>query len=321
MTARTFLHGLGVLLGFLFVFIGGGKINGIPATVAPLAGIGIGEPLVVLVGWGEVAVGLLLVHPKAHRVAGMVLALWLMGAIGVHARAGDLVGTLVPGALGVFGLLLAFRSAAVDWSEVGPAPLAKLPEPLSQRIRFVLRQTALGFFFRWAVGGIAFWASLPLLALSHARLTGEGQGRGRLELLSLYLLFYGYGVGGIWSFVGHFFMSDTVAASVGWAAGSPFQKELAFYALGTGTVGLLTPWIRNHFWLAAALTPSIFGYGAALTHVKEYLTTGNDAPMNWGFGPVVANITIPTVVLVTVWLYLRSGGTPTTRTRGVASAL
>ena len=126
--------------------------------------------------------------------------------------------------------------------------------------------------------------------------------------LLLYVLFYGYGIGGIWNFVGHFFAADMVAASVGWPAGNPFQQELAFYALGTGAVGLLTPWVRDRFWMAAALAPSIFVYGAAFTHVQDYLVNDNTAPANWSVAAVAANLIIPTVVLGLLWAYARAGG-------------
>jgi len=45
-------------------------------------------------------------------------------------------------------------------------------------------------------------------------------------------------------------MSDTVAASVEWQLGSPFQRELASYHLGLGCAGLSCLWIRDRFWLA-----------------------------------------------------------------------
>ena len=186
----------------------------------------------------------------------------------------DLVGATLPLGLATFGLVLAWVAPPARWPEAWPAPLGRLPVP----------------------------------GLSQARRLGAPDRRTRLELVLLYVLFYGYGVGGAWNFAGHFFAADMVASSVGWAAGSPFQQELAFYALGTGTVGLLTPWIRDRFWLAAALAPSIFVYGAAFTHVEDYLVSGNDAPMNWSFTAVGANLLIPTAVLALTWVYARMGG-------------
>lgn len=182
-----------------------------------------------------------------------------------------------------------------------PAPLSSLPHGWRRVVPFVLRQVGVAFLLRWAFGGLLFWAALPVLALADCRRRGV---EGRHETASsvvLYLLFYGYGAGGLWNFVGHFFMSDAVAASVGWAAGSPFQQELAFYALGTGVVALMTPWWRDRFWVAAALAPSLFVYGAAYTHVEDFLVNGNTAPANWSIAAVGANVVIPTVVLLSTW--------------------
>lgn len=189
-----------------------------------------------------------------------------------------------------------------------PAPLQWLPQSSAGRTAFTVRQLGAAFLIRWAVGGVLFWCALPLLALAHARNVAASDRIQRIGYLLLYLLFYGYGVGGIWNFVGHFFAADLVAASVGWAAGSPFQQELAFYALGTGIVGLLTPWLRDRFWIAAAVAPSVFVYGAAWTHVQDYFANGNTAPMNWSFAAVGANLIIPTVVLGLLWAYARAGG-------------
>lgn len=219
--------------------------------------------------------------------------------------------------LGVLaGLLLMHVSVHGLNAGALPAPLQWLPRSAAGRAAFVARQLGAAFLIRWAVGGVLFWCALPLLAISHARNLAASSPRQRIGYLLLYLLFYGYGVGGIWNFVGHFFAADMVAASAGWAAGSPFQQELGFYALGTGTVGLLTPWLRDRFWIAAALAPSIFVYGAAFTHVKDYVVSGNTAPMNWSFAAVGANLIIPTVVLGLVWAYARAGGFKPTAASG-----
>lgn len=206
------------------------------------------------------------------------------------------------------GLLVAHISVHGLDARALPAPLQWLPGSGAGKAAFIARQLGIAFLIRWAVGGVLFWCALPLLAISHARNVAASGSRQQTGYLLLYLLFYGYGVGGIWNFVGHFFAADMVAASVGWPAGNPFQQELAFYALGTGMVGLLTPWLRDRFWIAAALAPSIFVYGAAFTHVQDYLVNGNTASANWSVAAVGANLVIPTVVLAVLWAYARLGG-------------
>lgn len=268
-------HGLASVsttLGYGLIALGGGTLNGVAFVRAPLADLGIVHGVAPLLGWVGIVVGLLLTQPRLHALAR------------VEPRAGT--------------------PRARAW----PAPLSSPPRKAGHGIAFVVRQVAIAFLLRWAVGGLAFWAALPLLAYSHARLEGAKNGRQWLELQLLYLLFYGYGVGGLWNFVGHYFMADMVAASVGWPAGSPFQQELGFYALGTGAVGLMTPWWRDRFWVAAAMAPSIFVYGAAFTHIEDYLVNGNVAPANWSIAAVGANLVIPTVVLSMTWAYSRAGG-------------
>lgn len=261
MTRGRLVASVGVTLGYGLVALGGAKINGVGAIVAPILGIGVLHALIPWLGWGEVAAGLLLV---------------------------------------------AFGSRIPRGTRALPAPLASLPRTRGMAFAFVLRQIGVAFLLRWAVGGILFWIALPLLALADCMRREEAARRDVLASLVLYFVFYGYGIGGVWNFVGHFFMSDAVAASVGWPAGSPFQQELAFYALGTGVVGLMTPWWRGRFWVAAAVAPSIFVYGAAFTHIQEHVVNGNASPANWGAAAVGANLLIPTVVLLTTWLHHRA---------------
>lgn len=302
------IRGVAVTLGFGLVFLGGSKLNGVPEAMAPLETIGIPARFWPLVGWGELVLALLLTHPPLHRIAGAAMAAWMLSAAVLHAASLDLAGASLPVGLATLGVLLFRVAPALRPSTAWPAPLRVLPATGMARSIFVARHVAVAFLVRWAVGGVMFWAALPLLAVSHALRMGTSDGKERLELVLLYLLFYGYGVGGAWNFAGHFFAADMVAQSVGWAAGSPFQQELAFYALGTGVVGLLTPWVRDRFWVAAALAPSIFVYGAAFTHIEDHFVSGNDAPMNWSFTAVGANLLIPTAILALVWAYARMGG-------------
>ena len=57
------------------------------------------------------------------------------------------------------------------------------------------------------------------------------------------------GIAGFWSifggFVKHTFFADEVAASIGWAAGSPFQLEVGFANLAIGVLGAATFWRRD----------------------------------------------------------------------------
>jgi hypothetical protein len=113
--------------------------------------------------------------------------------------------------------------------------------------------------------------------------------------LLLWILVMKIGLGGLWAFMGHFFKSDEVAAYIGWPAGNPFQKEVAFTNLALGTCGVLCFFFRDGFWLATIVFASVFLLGAFSVHVKDQKESGNKNPGN--AGPVFfADIIVPIVM-------------------------
>ena len=138
------------------------------------------------------------------------------------------------------------------------------------RFFFALNLIWTGFFLRWLLGTTIFTALIPIAASIYLWRDKQPRTRKRiLEIFLLYFLVIGYGFGSIWGFVGHTFLADQVAESIGWAAGSPFQTELAFYHLGFGILGILAVWIRGSFLTAVALGKSVFAYGAAFVHIRD----------------------------------------------------
>lgn len=100
------------------------------------------------------------------------------------------------------------------------------------------------------------------------------------------------GGGGIWAFLGHYFKSDEIAGYIGWPAGNPFQKEIAFTNLALGVCGVLCYFFRDGFWLATIVFVSVFLLGAFSVHVREQRESGNRNPGN--AGPVFfADILVP----------------------------
>lgn len=191
------------------------------------------------------------------------------------------------------------------------------------RVLHVLHLFGLGFFTRWAIGLVA-WSGLWILlivgvAWLHLRREPALRGDGRtLETLAAYLIVYVYGAGSVWGFVGHFFLSDRVASMIGWAAGSPFQIELAFYHLAFGVMAGFAVWVRGAYWLALAIGKAVFLYGAAYVHLRDLLVHGNTAPGNAGFTVLVwGDILVPTAILAITIAYMR---TSTARSRGSAAA-
>ena len=77
-------------------------------------------------------------------------------------------------------------------------------------------------------------------------------------------------------FAMHYFFADEMARSIGWATGSPFQAEVAFFNLAVGVLGALT-FFRKDFWLPFIIVSSLMGWGAGTVHSVEVLTKGNVA--------------------------------------------
>jgi hypothetical protein len=176
----------------------------------------------------------------------------------------------------------------------------------------VLGLIGMGFMVRATLGTTLFVLLIPVAALIH--LWREQQPRTHkrtLEIFLLYFLVVGYGFGSIWGFVGHMFLSDQIAQDIGWATGSPFQLELAFYHLGVGVVGILAWWIRDHLWTALILVKTIFLYGAAYVHIRDIILFNNYAPSNAGFEILyLSDLILPTVILMLFIAYRRADEIP-----------
>lgn len=118
-----------------------------------------------------------------------------------------------------------------------------------------------------------------------------------VQTLLLWLLVIQVGLSGVWTFLGHYFKSDEIAGYIGWPAGNPFQKEVAFTNLGLGICGLICYFFRDGFWLATIIFASVFLLGAFSVHVREQRESGNTHPGN--AGPVFfADILVP----LALWL-------------------
>jgi hypothetical protein len=120
--------------------------------------------------------------------------------------------------------------------------------------------------------------------------------REKLNIILWYFVIIICGVSILRNFIGHFFLSDAVADSIGWATGSQFQIELAFYHLGVSLAGLIAIWLRNNLVIGLAIIKIVFGLGAAYVHLKDIIFANNFSPGNTG-SILLGDILIPGIFI------------------------
>src|SRR4051812_29858245 len=148
---------------------------------------------------------------------------------------------------------------------------------------------------------VVLFGVLPLvLAAAHIRLDERvGHRAQQLEVCMLYVLAVGVAGSAIGGFFAHAFLADEVAESIGWPAGNPFQREVAFANLALGTLGVLAMTRRDGFRDATVIAVTIVATGATITHVSDFVETGNLAA-----GNTVQNLANVLRLGVLIWLLL-----------------
>ncbi|MGZ7117428.1 MAG: DUF6790 family protein [Methanobacterium sp.] len=140
-------------------------------------------------------------------------------------------------------------------------------------------------------------------AVLHLFLTKAPKTKNRLfEVFLMWFLFIMVGIGSIWAFMGHVFLADTIATTIGWPAGSPFQYEVGIANLSYGILGILCLKFRDNFWTATVIAISVFYFGAAYGHVINMMQTGNMTPGNAGFALYI-DIIIPIILICLLIAY------------------
>jgi 4-amino-4-deoxy-L-arabinose transferase-like glycosyltransferase len=101
-----------------------------------------------------------------------------------------------------------------------------------------------------------------IIAAGHLGLDKTSRPRERRwEIFLLYLFGVGVAGSGIGGFFGHFFISDSVAESIGWPTGNPFQLEVGFANLAVGILGIVAMGRRDGFREATVIAVAVFGVG------------------------------------------------------------
>jgi hypothetical protein len=116
---------------------------------------------------------------------------------------------------------------------------------------------------------IFVYSLLPLIiAIGQVGLDKSSRSRERkIETFLLYLFGIGVAGGGIGGFFGHFFISDSVAESIGWPTGNPFQLEVGFANLAIGILGIIAMGRRDGFREATVIAVTCLRSGS---HHRPY---------------------------------------------------
>src|SRR5215218_4956988 len=157
---------------------------------------------------------------------------------------------------------------------------------------------------------VFIYSILPLLlAVGHLGLDKSSKSRERkIETFLLYLFGVGVAGSGIGGFSGHFFISDSVAESIGWPTGNPFQLEVGFANLAVGILGIVAMSRRDGFREATVIAVTVLGVGATVVHVMDVIETGNLAPGNTIQN--VSNLLRPTLLIAFLAASRRAERTP-----------
>ncbi|MDD1706272.1 MAG: hypothetical protein LUQ12_04465 [Methanoregulaceae archaeon] len=124
-----------------------------------------------------------------------------------------------------------------------------------------------------------------------------------IGIVLMWQLAVGLGLGLIWGGLGHLLMPDLVAESIGWPAGSPFQREVGMWDIALGIVGVLCLVFRDEgFWTATIIGTGIFFIGAGLGHVYEFVVHGDAAAGNAG-GVMYLDLFYPLFLAALLILY------------------
>src|SRR5262249_26785243 len=123
-----------------------------------------------------------------------------------------------------------------------------------------------------------------------------------VELLLLYQLFFNIGILGLLSFFGLTFMPEHVANHLQWPA-CPFQQELGNANLAFATLGILSIWIRGHFWTATVIGTAIWLFADGVHHLLDAVIYHNFSEGNTGL-LLYSDLLIPILSVILLCLYL-----------------
>lgn len=143
----------------------------------------------------------------------------------------------------------------------------------------------------------ALYVVALLLGVAGVHVPAAGDG---LAPLAQWMLLVSLGLQSLWAFLGHVFVAEPVARSIGWEA-SPFQFEVGVANLGIGVSAIAATWLGHPAGWAVFLMSACFLWGAALGHVRDMVRERNFAINNAGpifWWDIITPLTLLIVLLV-----------------------
>ncbi len=124
------------------------------------------------------------------------------------------------------------------------------------------------------------------------------------EAVLVWILLVNIGLQGILAGFMHWYgpTAKKTAEKIGWAGGSPFQKEVAAADAAFGVLGILSFFIRDNFLVATVIGASVMLFMMGIGHVLDLKKNRNISPYNAG-SVVWFDLMIPVamIVLLVVW--------------------
>jgi hypothetical protein len=151
----------------------------------------------------------------------------------------------------------------------------------------------------WALLFPLLGAIIALIQITREKKTADSHRK--LEIILMWQIVCGLGLSLVWGGIGHLLFSDRVAESIGWATGSPFQREVGMWDASIGVVGILCLKFRDNFWLATIIGGGLFLFSAGLGHVYEFVAHGDVSPNNVG-GVLWVDLLFP-IFLAALYLF------------------
>ena len=124
------------------------------------------------------------------------------------------------------------------------------------------------------------------------------------EAVLTWILLVNVGLQGIIAGFMHWYgpTAKTTAEKIGWAPGSPFQREVATADAAFGVLGILSFFIRDNFLVATVIGASLMLFMMGVGHVIDLKKNKNFSPYNAG-SVIWFDLLVPVamVALLVLW--------------------